>query len=152
MPQPEITTARTARLDLPYLFPGQAQKEAFVNEALARLDALVQPSVIDKRNDPPSNPVAGDSYLVGSLPTGEWVDRIGAIAVWVENQWLLTAPREGMAVFERAAGCLARYWATSGWNRAATPPAVTGGTVQDTELRVAFAQMVDGLRSLGFFA
>lgn len=152
MPQPIITAARTARLDLPYLFPGQSQKEAFVNEALARLDALVQPSVIDERNDPPTDAVRGDSYLVGRSPTGEWVDNAGAIAVWAENQWLLAAPLEGMAIFDRAAGSIARYFQAVGWSRAEAPPMVTGGAVPDAELRAAFNALVESLRTLGFFA
>ena len=36
---------RTPRLDLPWLMPAQAQKHVTVNEALARLDILVQAAV-----------------------------------------------------------------------------------------------------------
>ncbi|HLZ79899.1 MAG TPA: hypothetical protein VKQ09_11235 [Sphingomonas sp.] len=35
----------TTRFALPLIAPGQAQKELFHNEALARVDALLQPSV-----------------------------------------------------------------------------------------------------------
>lgn len=35
----------TARLKLPFLVPGQAQKELFHNEALQIIDMLVQPVV-----------------------------------------------------------------------------------------------------------
>ena len=41
MTDPIALDARTPRHSLPLLYPGQAQKEVFVNEALARLDALV---------------------------------------------------------------------------------------------------------------
>lgn len=152
MPQPVITAARTARLDLPFLFPGQAQKEAFVNEALARLDLLVQPSVIDERNEPPATPADGDCHLVGNAPTDDWSAHSGALAVWAGNQWLFGMPHEGMALFDRAAGCLARYSGAAGWTRVAAPDPVAGGAVQDSELRAAFAQLAAGLRSLGIFA
>lgn len=152
MPEPQITSARTARLDLPYLFPGQAQKEAFVNEALARLDALVQPAVLDERDDPPSDPAPGDSHIVGTAPTGAWAGHAGAIALWAESQWLFVSPREGMTAFDRASASLASYSAAAGWNRAEAPAAVSGGAVVDTELRAAFAEAIAGLRSLGFFA
>ena len=36
----------TARLALPFLAPGQAQKELYHNEALSRLDLLVQTVVL----------------------------------------------------------------------------------------------------------
>ena len=45
----------SARLALPFLVPGQAQKEFFHNEALQLLDIIVQPAVEGAaRNDPPS--------------------------------------------------------------------------------------------------
>lgn len=152
MPEPQITTSRTARLDFPNLFAGQAQKEAFVNEALARLDALVQPAVLDERDNPPTDPAPGDSHIVGAAPTGRWAGHPGAIAIWAENQWLFTAPQEGMAVFDRGAAAVARYSQASGWRRAQAPADVTGGAVVDAELRSAFAALLTGLRSVGIFA
>jgi hypothetical protein len=152
MPQPVITTARTARLDLPYLFPGQAQKEAFVNEALARLDALVEATVLGERADPPAAPAAGDSYIVGPGPTGAWAGHAGAIAVWAESQWLLAAASEGWRVLDRASGSLAVYSEASGWLRVTAPPAPSGGGVVDQEARAALAAVLSGLQSLGIFA
>ena len=152
MPEPQITTARTARLDLPFLFPGQAQKEAFVNEALARLDALVQPAVLDERDDPPADPAPGDSHIVGTAPTGDWAQHAGALATWAESQWLFVSPRAGMGVFDQASGSLARYAQGDGWTRAQAPVEPSGGPVIDAEMRAAFAALIAGLRSLGFFA
>jgi hypothetical protein len=152
MPQPVITTARTARLDLPYLFPGQAQKEAFVNEALARLDGLVQPAVLGERPDPPAAPAPGDAYIVAASPTGPWSGQAGAIAVWAESQWLFTAPVEGLWVHDRAAGCRAFYAAAGGWQRATTPVLPAGGGVVDAEARTALSAIVAELRRLGIFA
>lgn len=40
-----MTDLPTPRLALPLLQPGQAQKEMYHNEALARLDLAVQPAV-----------------------------------------------------------------------------------------------------------
>ena len=36
---------RTARLGLPFILPGQAQKELFHNEALTLVDAALHPAV-----------------------------------------------------------------------------------------------------------
>ena len=43
MTDPIALDARTTRHSLPLLYPGQAQQEIFVNEALARLDATPLP-------------------------------------------------------------------------------------------------------------
>ena len=152
MPEPVITTSRTARHALPYLFPGQAQKEAFVNEALARLDALVHGSVLDERNDPPPEPAAGDSHIVGSAPTGAWLGRAGALATWAQNQWLFATPVAGALVFDSADGSYAFFDAEAGWRRASASPPPTGGATQDVEARAAITAISDALRNLGFFA
>lgn len=152
MTEPAISTARTPRLSLPYLFPGQAQKEAFVNEALARLDALSAPAVIDERAVPPATPLPGDCHLVAAAPEGAWSGRAGTIACWAETQWLYTPPRPGMRVHDRSTGALAVFDEAVGWVRAAAPPAPAGGTVQDAEARAALTAIVAGLRALRIFA
>ena len=151
MPQPLITSPSTPRLGLPYLFPGQAQKEAFVNEAFARLDALVVPSVLGERADPPATPAAGDSYVVAAVPVGAWEGRAAALAVWAESQWLFAEAVEGMWIFDRSAGGMARFSAAAGWKRVAAPPLPGSGTTQDAEARAAIAAIVAGLQNLGIF-
>lgn len=55
----------TARLNLPYIAPLQAQKQVSYNEAMAVLDQLVQPVVLSRSLDtPPADPAEGDTYLV----------------------------------------------------------------------------------------
>lgn len=153
MPEPVVTTARSPRLSLPYLFPGQAQKEAFVNEALTRLDALAPlPVVLGERAAPPADPAPGDCHLVAPAPTGAWAGEGGAIACWADTHWLFTPPTPGMQVHDRSANSLAVYDAAAGWRRVAAPPPPAGGTVQDIEARAAIAAIVAGLRQLRIFA
>ena len=152
MPEPMLTTARTPRLDLPFLFPGQAQKEAFVNEALARLDMLVQPVVLGEASVPPANPLRGDSYLVAAKASGDWAGREGAIASWADTQWLFTPAFEGARVYDVARGSIAVFHPAEGWRRAAAPSAPTGGATQDIEARAAIAAIVARLHSLGIFS
>ena len=152
MPEPVITTARTARHGFPHLFPGQAQKEAFVNEALARLDALLHLTVIDERAEPPSSPLPGDCHIIAPGPTGAWSGHAGAIASWAHGQWLFSAPSEGMRAFDVASGCVAVHTAAGGWRRVPAPAPPAGGTAPDAEARAALAGVIEGLRDLGIFS
>lgn len=149
MPLPVITESRSPRLDLPYLFPGQSQKEAFVNEAIARLDALVQPGVVGVTASPPGAPVPGECHIVGPSADGNWAGHSGDIAVWAQTQWLFTTPLDGAFAFDRSAHCLLRYDAADGWRRAEAPAPVAGGAVQDSEVRAALAATVAALQHLG---
>lgn len=152
MPEPTLTTARTPRHALPFLFAGQAQKEAFVNEALAKLDTLIQPVVLGEISAPPALPASGDCYLVAGLATGAWTGHERSIASWVETQWLFAQPCEGARVHDVASGALAVFTAANGWRRAAAPAMPTGGPTQDTDARAALAAIVAGLHRLGIFS
>tara|TARA_E500000318_G_scaffold107651_1_gene117259 strand:- start:286 stop:489 length:204 start_codon:yes stop_codon:yes gene_type:complete len=62
---------RTPRLGLPWLMPAQAQKHVTVNEALARLDMLVQASVLSRTlSGQPETPSEGEGYLLPDAPQG----------------------------------------------------------------------------------
>ena len=100
----------TARLALPFIAPGQAQKELFHNEALARVDALVQASVLSiGGNQPPVAPVAGQCWIVGDAPGGGWAGQARALATWTEGGWRFVAPVTGMAVWSEADRVTARF-------------------------------------------
>lgn len=152
MPEPTLTTARTPRLELPFLFPGQAQKEAFVNEALVRLDGLIQPLVQGEAAEPPAAPSSGDSYIVAEGATGDWAGREAAIAIRSEGFWLFAPPFEGARVHDAASGSLSVYSETEGWRRADAPVLPSGGTVQDIEAREAIAAIVARLHRLAIFS
>lgn len=158
----------TARFALPLLHPGQAQKELFHNEALTLADALVQPCVEAAGVDaPPSDPVPGQSWIVGASPTGAWTGAAGSLALWSEGGWRFVPPREGMAAWIAADGLIARYaggvW-RSGHMTAAQlmidgekvvgprEPAIDdpdGGTVVDAEARSAIEAILEALRAHG---
>lgn len=85
-------------LSLPYLAPAQAQKHVTVNEALRRLDAVVQMSVVsDTLAAQPGAPVEGAAYI---LPPGKTGSAWGAmpnhaIAAWRDGAWEEIRPRTG---------------------------------------------------------
>ena len=86
----------TTNLLLPYILAAQAQKHVTHNEALRKLDALVQLSIVDRDlSAPPPAPVEGARYIVGASPTGEWAGQAGAIAAWQDGAWAFYAPRAG---------------------------------------------------------
>lgn len=57
-------TEQTARLRLPYILPSQAQKHVTHNEALQRLDAIVQLVVKAVVAAPPENASEGECFLL----------------------------------------------------------------------------------------
>ena len=91
------------RLGLPYILPSQAQKHVTHNEALRRLDALVQLTVesFDALTPPPL-PETGTCYALGAAPTGEWAGQGGHVAVREADGWRFVAPREGWLAWGRA--------------------------------------------------
>ncbi|WP_447727941.1 DUF2793 domain-containing protein [Sphingomonas koreensis] len=158
----------TARFALPLLHPGQAQKELFHNEALVLADALVQPCVEAIGVDvPPAAPVAGQCWIVGESPSGEWAGAAGSLALWTAGGWRFIPPREGMAAWVAADALGARY-AAGAWRRGRLTatrleidgeqvvgprePAIDdpdGGPVVDAEARAAIEAILGALRTHG---
>lgn len=86
----------SANLALPYLEAAQSQKHVTVNEALGRLDTVVQLAVLDRDlAAPPVSPVEGDRYLVAASPSGAWAGQAGKIASWQGGAWIFRTPRNG---------------------------------------------------------
>lgn len=163
-----MSDERSARLALPYLEPGQAQKETFHNEALAWLDLTVQAAVTAVGIDtPPTSPATGDCWIVGAAPVGAWSGQAGALAGWTAGGWRFVAPTEGMIVWSIADAMSVRHlggtWATGMLSAhrlsidgvqvvAARQPAVAapgGGATIDAEARAAIASVLIALRNHG---
>jgi hypothetical protein len=161
----------SARLALPLLAAGQAQKEMTVNEALAVLDITVQASAVASGIDtPPEAPTAGQCWIVGDAPEAAWSGSAAMLAGWTEDGWRFVAPVEGMIVWVEAdglawrrvggawhAGDLAGEKVSIGGVQVVGPrlgaigdPA--GGDVSDAEARTAVAAILAALRSHGLIA
>ena len=94
----------TARLNLPLLSTGQAQKETTVNEGLQLLDFVIAGAVIEMpRNDPPENPAIGECYIVGDAPTGAWTGWADALAGYSAGGWRRGPPVAGMRLYAQSA-------------------------------------------------
>lgn len=115
-----MSSSQSARLDLPYLMPAQAQKHVTHNEALRRLDMLVQLAVLAVDADtPPASPDEGACYALGTTPGGAWAGNGGRIAAWVDGMWMYMDPAPGWQLVDRANDRILIRTAT-GW----APPAV----------------------------
>jgi hypothetical protein len=146
MPAP-LYDLRTPRHDLPLLFAGQAQKESFVNELAARVDALLHLAIESEATVPPPTPAEGRSWLIAASPTGAWAGQAGKIAAWEAGNWLFLQPIDGMRLLNKATGQEIRFQA--GWLAPAKPALPSGGTTIDAEARTAIGSVIAALVSAG---
>ena len=162
---------QTARLALPFIAPGQAQKELFHNEALARIDAALQASVVAAGLEmPPDSPAIGQCWIVGAAPTGAWAGQADALAAWTDGGWRFVAPVPGMTVWLMSDSLAMIHdgtrWTTGilsavsveigglrvvGPRQAAVAPPAGGGTV-DSEARTALSEVISALIAHGLIA
>ena len=140
---------RTARLALPLIEPGQAQKELTHNEALVLLDAAVQAAVTAVGIDtPPSSPVEGQGWIVGTAPDGAWTGHAQALAVWTAGGWRFVAARAGLTVWDLATQAIVRFQGVS-WTRGSSVAVPAGGATIDAEARATIAALIATLRGQG---
>lgn len=105
----------TPRLSLPQIISGQALKHITHNEALLRLDALVQASVESSAITlPPTAPLEGEAWIVPVAATGAWAGHSEEIAAFQAGAWSFYDPAPGWQVFDKATGTLCIFSGT-GW-------------------------------------
>jgi hypothetical protein len=110
----------TARLDLPFILPAQAQKHVTHNEALLKLDAVIQ-LVIDGASDtPPDSPVDGETHWVEGTGTGDFAGHEGSLAIRQDGVWTFITPGHGWQAFFRDTDTV-RIFDGSDWVRPALP-------------------------------
>jgi hypothetical protein len=161
-------TDTSARFALPFILPGQAQKEVFHNEALTLLDAALHACVAGApTSEVPTDPIAGQSWLVDSGATGPWGGMADKLATWTDGGWRFTTPVPGMTVWSLDAGYWLHWtgaaWSSGTWPvsaltiggqqvvgpRLETVPSPSGGTIIDVEGRAALDAVIVALRTHG---
>jgi len=158
----------TARFALPFILPGQAQKELFHNEALARIDLALHPAVEGPPTaEPPPAPVLGECRIVAPDASGDWSGRDNLLAMWTEGGWRFLAPQPGTSAWNKTAA-VPLLWDGDQWREGdlvcsgllvngvrvvgARQPAVaspSGGTIIDEEARAAIDALTAALMSHG---
>jgi hypothetical protein len=161
-------TDASPRFALPFILPGQAQKEVFHNEALTAIDCALHPCIEGADAiDPPGDPEAGDSWIVGEGATGAWAERSDFLATWTAGGWRFTAPVAGMMIWNKASACWT-HWGGDQWSDGVLPataivvggnqvvgsrrpdiPTPYEGTTIDTEARAAIVAVIATLKSHG---
>ena len=87
---------QTPNLALPFIMPAQAQKHVTHNEAIERLDMIVQLTLeASDAVTPPAQALEGQAWALAASPGGDWAGQGGQIATWRGGGWLYVAPREG---------------------------------------------------------
>ncbi|WP_260926451.1 DUF2793 domain-containing protein [Novosphingobium sp. 9] len=147
MTDPIAFSSTTPRFSLPLLFSGQAQKEVFVNESLARTDALLHCTVKGVASAPPEAMQEGDSWVVASDASGDFAGQDDAIACFQQGSWVFISPCEGMRIFNLATASDMLFF--ENWQKPATPQEPLGGSVVDGEARAAINALISALQALG---
>lgn len=105
----------TPRLKLAQLVSLQEANTVTWNEALAKLDALIDLCFVSQySNSPPATPADGDAYLIGGAPTGAWSGYAYKIAACLDGAWRFYAPFPGMKAYVLSTGKLIVF-TSSGW-------------------------------------
>lgn len=88
--------SETARMGLPLVQGGQAQKHVTVNEALQRIDALSQLVLASRSSaSPPVSALPGETYAVPVGASGAWSGEEGRLAVYTNGGWDFVSPAAG---------------------------------------------------------
>ncbi|UUV44796.1 hypothetical protein RCRUDOLPH_29 [Rhodobacter phage RcRudolph] len=120
--------ANTTNLVMPLMSAAQSQKHLTHNDAIVKLDVLVQLAVISTSlTAPPGSPADGDRYIVGSAPTGAWTGKDLNVAYYSNGVWQFAVPRPGWQAYDIANNDLL-VWNGTAW----IDLAVAGGYASTT--------------------
>lgn len=120
----------SANLSLPYIAPQQSQKHVTVNDALRRLDAVTQLTVISRViTAQPELPADGACYILPSGKTGPaWSAMANfALAYYVDGAWVQISPKAGWRAYVIAESRLVVY-SGSIWSEVSGSGAGSGAT------------------------
>lgn len=90
----------TSRLALPLLQAAQAQKHVTVNEALMRLDGLINLVLVTRSATlPPTTVLDGQCFGVPAGAANEWAGHGDEVAIGANGGWAFVTPQAGWRAF-----------------------------------------------------
>jgi len=107
--------SETTNLQLPFIETSQAQKHVTYNDAIRKIDVLVQVHALSRNlSDPPSAPQEGDIYVVANGATGDWQAKENHTAAFQDGAWAFQPLKPGIVVWLEDESVLA-VWDSSQW-------------------------------------
>jgi hypothetical protein len=97
----------------PYLLGNQNNKYLTVNDGLKRQEIIASHAVKGTANTPVVAPGTGDSYLIGTTPSGLWTGLGNSIATWDGAAWVITPPNAMGWLFNRGTSQFMSYNGTN---------------------------------------
>lgn len=141
----------TTNLALPYILSAQSQKHVTHNEALRRLDGLVQLVIQQETGTPPGSPAEGQCFAVAAAPTGAWSGKAGKVAFFADGAWLFLSPKDGWVAWFADAD-RQKIWTGTAWGdllSESTIPKLGVNTSADTTNRLAVSSAATLLNHAG---
>ena len=112
---------------------GQSGANVLYNESMNRIDSLVLNIINARLDTPPGSPAEGETYVIGTSPTGVWIGHDNEIATYFSG-WLYTTPLEGVTVYNQGTNLL-NIFNGSTWDLVSAITILTdssGGSANDT--------------------
>lgn len=123
--------ADTTNLILPLMSASQSQKHLTHNDAIIKLDAIVQLAVISMSLTAPPAAVEGDRYIIGSGATGAWAGKDLNVTFYTNGAWVFLIPREGWLIWDEATADI-YVWTGATWDSyAAAAGTLTAANLSD---------------------
>lgn len=72
-------------------------------------------SVLSRTNTPPGSPTVGDTYIVGTSPTGAWASNANDVAVYTVRGWIFASPSIGLSLYNQDDSAFWLYDETPQW-------------------------------------
>jgi hypothetical protein len=129
---------QTPRLSLAFLAPAQSQKHVTVNEALRKIDQIVQLCVLSRSlTAQPGAPADGDAYVIPDGATGaQWSQmNDGQIAAFADGAWTALTPRDGWRAYVADTGRF-DYFDGASWKEEPAPTGITLGSASKIGVNV----------------
>mgnify|MGYP000526433668 CR=1 FL=1 len=101
--------------------------------------------VLNSQNAPPGSPATGDTYLVGTSPSGAWVGHAKDIAEWNGSSWDFTDGVQGDFLYN-ATTALTYIFRSGNWVQTTGIPALNNGNTISSGLKIG----TNNLKSLTF--